>query len=243
MSFQVIPVPEFGAEDVVVGTQGAGRGRRLHRHRGRQHLPDLPRRQRRSSGWRRPAAGRSASRSTSTDGCWSVTPTCGVLRIDTGSGAVETVTDSVAGRKMVFCNNAAIGSDGTVWFSDSSTKYGVEQWKDDFVQNTRTGRLLQLSRRGRGRGGARRPGVRQRGRALAERGLRRRGRVRRAHRRTPMADRQPRRDARPAVPEPAGLPRQHRPRQRRADLGDDRQPHRPARRASPEVARCRCARR
>ena len=45
---------------------------------------------------------------------------------------------------MRFCNNAAIGADGTVWFSDSSTKFGIEQWKDDFVQDTRTGRLARL---------------------------------------------------------------------------------------------------
>ena len=44
---------------------------------------------------------------------------------------------------MVFCNNAAIASDGTVWFSDSSTTYGIEHWKHDFVQDTRTGRLLR----------------------------------------------------------------------------------------------------
>jgi len=69
----------------------------------------------------------------------------GLLRIDTASGAVEAVTDSVNGAKMVFCNNAAVASDGTVWFSDSSTKYGIDRWKDDFVQNTRTGRLLKLS--------------------------------------------------------------------------------------------------
>jgi hypothetical protein len=38
-----------------------------------------------------------------------------------------------------------VASDGTVWFSDSSTRFGVERWKDDFVQNTRTGRLLRLT--------------------------------------------------------------------------------------------------
>ncbi len=41
------------------------------------------------------------------------------------------------------CNNAAIAGDGTVWFSDSSRKYLLEDWKSDFVQNTRTGRLLR----------------------------------------------------------------------------------------------------
>ena len=46
---------------------------------------------------------------------------------------------------MVFCNNAAIAGDGTVWFSDSSTLYGIDRWKDDIVQDTRTGRLLRLT--------------------------------------------------------------------------------------------------
>ena len=49
----------------------------------------------------------------------------------------------------------------------------------------------------------------------------------RPHRRPPLALRQPQGHARPAVPEPAGLPRQHRARQRRADLGDHRQPRDP----------------
>ncbi|WP_278256062.1 SMP-30/gluconolactonase/LRE family protein [Nocardioides convexus] len=44
---------------------------------------------------------------------------------------------------MVFCNNAAIAPDGTIWWSDSSTRFGIERWKDDFVQNTRTGRLMR----------------------------------------------------------------------------------------------------
>ena len=44
---------------------------------------------------------------------------------------------------MRFCNNAAVAADGTIWFSDSSRHYGVAQWKEDFVQDTRTGRLLR----------------------------------------------------------------------------------------------------
>jgi sugar lactone lactonase YvrE len=67
----------------------------------------------------------------------------GLLRVDTRDGTVEAVADSVAGVRMVFCNNAAVASDGTVWFSDSSTRFGIEDWKSDFVQNTRTGRLLR----------------------------------------------------------------------------------------------------
>jgi len=72
----------------------------------------------------------------------------GLLRVHVASGAIEAVTDRVAGVPMMFCNNAAIASDGTVWFSDSSIHFGVDHWKDDFVQNTRTGRLLRLGERG-----------------------------------------------------------------------------------------------
>jgi sugar lactone lactonase YvrE len=144
MSFQVIPVPEFGAEDVVVGTHGRDKGAvftgtedgsifRIS-HDGRK-VDRVAR-----------TGGRPLGIEIDLDGRLLVCDAHrGVLRVDTGTGGVEQVTDSVAGRRMVFCNNAAIAADGTVWFSDSSTKYGVEKWKDDFVQHTRTGRLLRMA--------------------------------------------------------------------------------------------------
>ena len=143
MSFQVIPVPADGAEDVVVGTHGSDEGAvftgtddgsifRIS-HDG-QRIDRVAH-----------TGGRPLGIEIDLDGRLLVCDARrGVLRIDTGTGAVEQVIDSVAGRRMVFCNNAAIASDGTVWFSDSSTKYGLERWKDDFVQNTRTGRLLRM---------------------------------------------------------------------------------------------------
>ena len=68
----------------------------------------------------------------------------GLLRVDPTSGEVAVLLDRVDGRPMKFCNNAAVAADGTIWFSDSSLHHGVDQWKDDFVQDTRTGRLLRL---------------------------------------------------------------------------------------------------
>lgn len=67
----------------------------------------------------------------------------GVLRVGTTSGEVDTLVSRVDGRPLTFCNNAAVASDGTVWFSDSSAHFGIDQWKEDLVQNTRTGRLLR----------------------------------------------------------------------------------------------------
>lgn len=144
MTFSVIPVPGPGAEDVVVGTSGRDEGAVFTgtedggifrvSHDG-SHVDRIAQ-----------TGGRPLGLEIDPDGRLLVCDAHrGLLRVDTASGAVEQLTDSVRGTRMVFCNNAAIASDGTIWFSDSSTKYGVERWKDDFVQNTRTGRLLRLA--------------------------------------------------------------------------------------------------
>ncbi len=68
----------------------------------------------------------------------------GLLRVDPTSGAIDVVTEQVDGRRLVFCNNAAISATGDIWFSDSSTRFAIDQWKDEMVQDTRTGRLIRL---------------------------------------------------------------------------------------------------
>ena len=67
----------------------------------------------------------------------------GLLRVDPGSGAVEPLVAAVDGVPMVFTNNAAIGSDGTIYFSDSSTRFSVEESKGDLLEHGSTGRLLR----------------------------------------------------------------------------------------------------
>ncbi|MET0997220.1 MAG: SMP-30/gluconolactonase/LRE family protein [Marmoricola sp.] len=66
----------------------------------------------------------------------------GLLAMSTVTGVVERLVTEVEGHRMVFCNNAAVATNGDIWFSDSSTVYGIEQWKSDFVEGTETGRLL-----------------------------------------------------------------------------------------------------
>jgi sugar lactone lactonase YvrE len=72
----------------------------------------------------------------------------GLLALDLGTGDIETFVDLVEGRRMTFCNNAAVASDGTIWFSDSSRLYGIDRWKADVVENTASGRLLRRDRDG-----------------------------------------------------------------------------------------------
>ncbi|MGI9157510.1 MAG: SMP-30/gluconolactonase/LRE family protein [Marmoricola sp.] len=66
----------------------------------------------------------------------------GLLALDPESGTLEELVTLVNGRRMQFCNNAAVADNGDIWFSDSSLRYGLEHWKKDFVEDTRTGRLL-----------------------------------------------------------------------------------------------------
>jgi sugar lactone lactonase YvrE len=66
----------------------------------------------------------------------------GLLALDPADGRVETLVAEVAGTPLVFCNNAAVGEDGTIYFSDSSTRHPIDRWKADFVEDTHSGRLL-----------------------------------------------------------------------------------------------------
>ncbi|SFB99978.1 SMP-30/Gluconolaconase/LRE-like region-containing protein [Nocardioides terrae] len=143
-SFEVIPVPAGGAEDVVVGTGGRDEGAvftgtvdgSIWRISHDARRVDLVGR----------TGGRPLGLELDGDGRLLICDARrGVLRMDTASGAVEQLTAEAGGRALVFCNNAAIAADGTVWFSDSSAHHGIDSWKDEMVQATRTGRLVRLA--------------------------------------------------------------------------------------------------
>jgi sugar lactone lactonase YvrE len=141
--FTVTPVPADGAEDVVVGTSGPDEGAvftgtadgSIWRIRPDGRRVDLVAR----------TGGRPLGLELHPDGRLLVCDARrGVLLVDVASGSVEQVLDAAAGRPLVFCNNAAVAEDGTVWFSDSSAHHGIDRWKEEMVQATRTGRLLRL---------------------------------------------------------------------------------------------------
>ncbi len=67
----------------------------------------------------------------------------GLLTLDPADGAVQELVTLVHGQRMAFCNNAAVHSDGRIYFTDSSRVYGIDQWKADLVENTCSGRLLR----------------------------------------------------------------------------------------------------
>ncbi|GAA4553513.1 SMP-30/gluconolactonase/LRE family protein [Amycolatopsis samaneae] len=67
----------------------------------------------------------------------------GLLTVPLGGGKVTTLATSALGLDFVFCNNAAVAADGTVYFTDSSRRFGIERWRDDLVEQTGGGRLLR----------------------------------------------------------------------------------------------------
>jgi len=60
----------------------------------------------------------------------------GLLAVDPADGTVE---ELVGGMK--FCNNAAVAADGTIYFSDSSEIHPIDEWRNEMLEVTRTGRL------------------------------------------------------------------------------------------------------
>ena len=67
----------------------------------------------------------------------------GLLRVDPERQAVETLVERVGGEKLRFCDNAAVASDGTVFFSDASRRFGIDHWRRDILEHVGTGRLLR----------------------------------------------------------------------------------------------------
>jgi sugar lactone lactonase YvrE len=67
----------------------------------------------------------------------------GLLRADVATGAVTELVRAVDGIDMVFCNNADVATDGTIYFTDSSRKFPIEYYKGDLIEHSGGGRLLR----------------------------------------------------------------------------------------------------
>lgn len=67
----------------------------------------------------------------------------GLLALDLVAGGLETLASEEDGVRFLLTNNAAVQADGTIWFSDSSRVWGIEDWKNDLIEHTCTGRLLR----------------------------------------------------------------------------------------------------
>lgn len=67
----------------------------------------------------------------------------GLLRVDAGTGGVERLCTAADGVPLNLCNNAAVASDGTIYFTDSTQRFPLEHWRGDLAEHGGTGRLLR----------------------------------------------------------------------------------------------------
>jgi 2-keto-4-pentenoate hydratase/2-oxohepta-3-ene-1,7-dioic acid hydratase in catechol pathway/sugar lactone lactonase YvrE len=66
----------------------------------------------------------------------------GLLAADE-SGRIKVLADAHDGRRLKFTNNAAVAADGTVYFSDSSTRFRIEHYKQDLLEHRSNGRVFR----------------------------------------------------------------------------------------------------
>ncbi len=64
----------------------------------------------------------------------------GLLRVE--GDTVETLVDSFEGEPLLLVNNAAVASDGTIYFSVSSTRFRLDDYRLDLAEHSATGRLF-----------------------------------------------------------------------------------------------------
>ncbi|MEY9873017.1 sugar lactone lactonase YvrE [Streptacidiphilus sp. MAP12-33] len=67
-----------------------------------------------------------------------------LLRVDPDSGEVETLASTVGGEPMRLVSNVVAAADGTVYFTESSRRFTVDDWRADILEHSGTGRLLRL---------------------------------------------------------------------------------------------------
>jgi sugar lactone lactonase YvrE len=65
----------------------------------------------------------------------------GLLLVDRQTGDIEVLV--AKGPDLRVCNNAAVAADGTVYFTDSTSRFDLEYWKADLLEHSGTGRLLR----------------------------------------------------------------------------------------------------
>jgi sugar lactone lactonase YvrE len=74
----------------------------------------------------------------------------GLLRLEP-SGALAVLCDRATdGSPLVFTDDLDVAPDGTVWFSDASTRFGQPVWKLDILESRPNGRLLRWAPGGPG---------------------------------------------------------------------------------------------
>ncbi len=67
----------------------------------------------------------------------------GLLRMDTTTGDFETLVENVDARPLRFCSNVVESSDGTIYFTESTSRFHYERYKGAILEARPTGALFR----------------------------------------------------------------------------------------------------
>lgn len=67
----------------------------------------------------------------------------GLLRLDPDSGQIESLVTEVHGRPLTFCSNVVESSDGTIYFTESTSRFHYEYYKGSVLEATASGSLFR----------------------------------------------------------------------------------------------------
>ena len=67
----------------------------------------------------------------------------GLLRYDPATDTLETLVAEVGGRALTFCSNVAESSDGTIFFTESTSRFHYEYYKGSVIEGRPTGSLFR----------------------------------------------------------------------------------------------------
>lgn len=69
----------------------------------------------------------------------------GLLRYDFDQDRLDVLADAYNGVKLVFVDHLDIAENGDIYFSDASTRFGIDEFVLDFVEASFTGRIFKFS--------------------------------------------------------------------------------------------------
>jgi sugar lactone lactonase YvrE len=69
----------------------------------------------------------------------------GLLALDPSTAKLSTLVESVNGRPLVFCSNVTETSDGTIYFTESTSRFRFEHYESAIVEARGTGGLYRLA--------------------------------------------------------------------------------------------------
>lgn len=67
----------------------------------------------------------------------------GLLHLQGGRGRPTVLVDEVGGRPLRFTSNVTAAADGTLYFTSSSQRFTIDNWRSDIIEHSGTGRLMR----------------------------------------------------------------------------------------------------